>query len=148
MDDIFTILKSDQEGDDQGTALRIGLDIRIGGREVQWPLTGACFSREDLIREIDAAKDALDRVFEQGERLFGAVTGDNASEISSDMPAEEIWNMLNAIEGDAEFIASFNALDIERRRSVAEHVLTRCNVFSGRAAVFSARFDSDSGLIG
>ncbi|MBW1787584.1 MAG: hypothetical protein JRK53_13325 [Deltaproteobacteria bacterium] len=63
------------------------------------------------------------------------------------MSAEEAWEVLAAIGEEAAFAASFNALDIDRRRGVAEHVLTRCNVFSGRAAVFSTRFDGESALI-
>jgi len=30
---------------------------------------------------------------------------------------------------------------------VAEHVLTHCNVFSGKAAVFSSRYDGQSALL-
>jgi hypothetical protein len=60
------------------------------------------------------------------------------------MKPEEIWTILSAILDEGEFIQSFNALEQGKRKEVAEHVLTRCSVFSGRAAVFSSRYDDNS----
>lgn len=31
-----------------------------------------------------------------------------------------------------------------KKKEVAEHVLSRCNLFSGKAAVFSSRYDENS----
>lgn len=63
------------------------------------------------------------------------------------MKAEEIWSILSAILGEVDFIQAFNALEEGTRREVAEHVLTHCNVFSGKAAVFSSRYDEKSALM-
>ena len=46
---------------------------------------------------------------------------------------------------DIEFLA--DNLEETKRKEVAEHVLTRCNIFSGRGAVFSARYDSETGYM-
>ena len=63
------------------------------------------------------------------------------------MNAGEIWSILSAILDEGDFIQAFNALEEGKRKEVAEHVLTHCNVFSGRAAVFSSRYDDKSALM-
>lgn len=41
-------------------------------------------------------------------------------------------------------MTAFNDLEEVTRRRVADYVLTSCNVFSGRAAFFSERYESES----
>ncbi|MEW6665267.1 MAG: nitroreductase [Thermodesulfobacteriota bacterium] len=58
-------------------------------------------------------------------------------------PAEKIWVVLSGMEEKA-FVEAFNGLEEVKRREVAEYVLTRCNIFSGNARIFSARYDEES----
>jgi nitroreductase len=65
-----------------------------------------------------------------------------------DLPAAKIWAAsLSGMEEEA-FVEAFNGLEEVKRREVAEYILTQCNVFSGNAMIFSARYDEESGLMG
>ena len=61
-------------------------------------------------------------------------------------PADEIWAALSGMSEKA-FVEAFNRLKEVKRREVAEFVLTQCNVFSGNAMIFSARYDETSALM-
>jgi hypothetical protein len=63
------------------------------------------------------------------------------------MAPDKVWVILKEMDGEEAFVEAFNQLDQARRGLVAEHVLTKCNIFSGRAAIFSARYNSAIGLI-
>ena len=55
--------------------------------------------------------------------------------------------VLSAVSEEAAFVQGFNDLEERTRKAVAEYVLTRCNIFAGKASLFSSRYDSASGLI-
>jgi hypothetical protein len=63
------------------------------------------------------------------------------------MSPDEIWQVLSETADEDRFIDLFNQLEREKRKEVAEYVLTQCNVFTGRGAVFSARYDSETALL-
>ena len=63
------------------------------------------------------------------------------------MTEEEIWKVLTDIGDEKLFIDAFNSMDEATRKRVADHVLTRCNIFSGKGSVFSSRYNNDSGLL-
>ncbi|MFP4037034.1 MAG: hypothetical protein ACLFUE_05895, partial [Desulfobacteraceae bacterium] len=68
-------------------------------------------------------------------------------EISPEMPPGKIWQALEAVEGDGDFAERFNALDHDTRLEVADYVLSSCNVFSGRPALFSKYYDAESATL-
>jgi hypothetical protein len=68
-------------------------------------------------------------------------------EFRSDMGPEEIWEILSNITDEDLFIGSFNRLEETKRNEVAEYVLTQCNIFSGKASVFSSRYNNEKGLM-
>ena len=68
-------------------------------------------------------------------------------EITDDMDPEQIWSVLAGIEDETSFIRRFNQLNERQRRGVAEHVLTRCNIFAGKAALFSSQYTDESGKL-
>ena len=145
---IFRLLQTDARDAGEGPAYRIGLDIHVGVRAMDCPVTGPCRSAADMRREIEALKADLGRILRETEGLLEREVPGGGPDVSPDMTAGEIWSVLSGMSDDGAFTAAFNALGLHRRREVAEHVLTRCNVFSGRAAVFSARFDSETAFIG
>ena len=61
--------------------------------------------------------------------------------------SEKAWSILSQIKEEDHFIRSFNGLDENKRREVADYVLTHCNVFSGKGSAFSARYSNVSGLL-
>jgi len=64
-----------------------------------------------------------------------------------EMSSEQIWSILSQIDEEGLFIKGFNGLDDTRRRELAEYILTRCNIFSGKGSIFSERYNSESGLL-
>jgi len=98
-------------------------------------VTPSCQSYPALESEVEAIRKNLEEVLKQAREVFEGASKKEKLGLRSDMKAEEIWTILSAILDEGEFIQSFNALEREKRKEVAEHVLTHCSVFSGRAAV-------------
>lgn len=106
-----------------------------------------CYSDRDLAIEVERIQDSLNRIAETGKGLFQGVSPDKGMGITAEMAPEEIWSILSEITEDDLFVESFNGLGPARRTEVAEHVLSNCNIFSGKSAVFSARYDNKTGLM-
>jgi hypothetical protein len=67
--------------------------------------------------------------------------------VSSEMSPEEVWNILTKIKDEQEFIKAFNSLKEEKRREVADFVFSKCNVFSGKGAIFSFRYNNTTAML-
>jgi len=78
---------------------------------------------------------------------FKAPTAKEELEVTPEMSPEQIWSILSQINEEGLFIKGFNSLDDTKRRELAEYVLTRCNIFSGKGSIFSERYNSESGLL-
>ena len=78
---------------------------------------------------------------------FKALTAKEETEFTPEMSPEQIWSILSQIDEEDLFIKGFNSLDDTKRRELAEYVLTRCNIFSGKGSIFSERYNSESGLL-
>ena len=126
-------------------SLGVGLEIKIGDLEVALPITPMFERYEDFEREVERAAQGLKDLISKAERLVKG--GDEEEGITEEMDAPKIWEILNRIEDDEEFCRRFNSMGEEKRREVAEYVLTQCNIFSGKASVFSARYNSKSLLL-
>ncbi len=126
-------------------SLGVGLEIKIGDLEVALPITPMFERYEDFEREVERAAQGLKDLISKAERLVKG--GDEEEGITEEMDAPKIWEILNRIEDDEEFCRRFNSMGEEQRREVAEYVLTQCNIFSGKASVFSARYNSKSLLL-
>ena len=146
-DSIFELLdvSTDEKGLDRSVCL--GIRIAISDRETLCPVTEACPSFEAFEKVVQAIKDKLEAISEQAKNLYHTSEVQGGLSLSSDMPVDEIWNVLSQVMDEDLFVEGFNTLEEVKRREVAEHVLTNCSVFSGKPAVFSARYDNDSGLL-
>ncbi len=111
-------------------------------------LIPGCDSYQTLEKEVAAIKEELDTLLEESKRLFGG-QGDiqEAQDVDESKSAQEIWDFLSAIKAPEALSASFNGMSYEKRIEVADYVLSRCNVFSGPASVFSMRYNSEEGLL-
>jgi len=147
MADIFKIIEVHDKKEDDKRGVCIGIDVRIADREVSCPVSGACYSDKELAIEVERIQEDLNRIAESGKGLFGVDIPDKGLRITPEMATEEVWSILSEIEEEDLFIEIFNGLDATRRTEMAEHVLSRCNIFSGKAAVFSARYDNKTGLL-
>lgn len=147
MIDIFKIIenKEKEKGDKKGIC--IGIDIRIAKRDISCPLSKVCYSYDDFEGEVEEIESHLERIRGEAKRLLERPAEIAGFEFAPEMSPGEIWSILSGIQEESAFVERFNSLDDARRREVAEYVLTRCNIFSGKGAVFSARYDNETGYM-
>lgn len=147
MSDIFKLLHSKKEDRQGRKGVFLGIHVRIGEREMDFPVSETCTSEGELSNVVASLRENLERVLEEGKKVLGAVSLSSELGIQPGMSGKEIWAILAQIQNENEFAERFNSLEDEQRVEVAEHVLTECNVFSGRAATFSARYNSQTTLL-
>ncbi|MBW2067037.1 MAG: hypothetical protein JRJ03_19180 [Deltaproteobacteria bacterium] len=147
MGKIFEVIKMSEGKDNKELELCLGVRMKVGGSEEVLPITKPCKGFTELEKESIAIEKDLSDTLEQAKRFFENSTRGEVLEITPDMGPEEIWARLSRIEDEEAFISTFNALDEEIRKSVAEYVLTRCSIFSGKGLVFSSRYNSETALM-
>jgi hypothetical protein len=147
MKGIFELISGSGSGVGEETFVSIGIPLKAGGHDVMCPVSKTCASYRDLEIEVQAIKDELDALLQKSKESFEVSATEDALALTPDMSPEEIWSILSKLSQEDLFITSFNGLEEGTRRGVAEHVLTRCNVFSGMPSVFSSRYNSETGLL-
>jgi hypothetical protein len=145
-DELFElIVEAAREG--EGKECRLGIRIKAGGYEAVCPLTQQCHSYRAFELEMDKVRERLDEVSLHAKNLYERTGGEETFGIKAHMSASEVWAILSGIAADDVFVMTFNTLEEAKRREIAEHVLTRCNVFSGKASVFSSRYSDHTALM-
>jgi hypothetical protein len=144
MEDLFELMTEEGVGPEKETRIRIGIRVKVSGFDTPCPVTRPFSSYEALEREAQGIKNGLDLLLARAAKMFG---GSSKGRPGFDGPAEQIWAALSSMD-EKEFVEVFNELEEVKRREVAEHVLTHCNVFSGNARVFSERYDEASAKMG
>jgi len=147
MEGLFELITPLDRGKDEKVEARLGIRLKVGGQETVCPLTRPCNTYRDLELEAAAIRRDLERTLEKAKTLFQRAEQQAGLGLHLDMSPEEIWSVLAGTEDESLFVEAFNGLEETKRREVAEHVLTRCNVFSGRAATFSSRYDEHAALL-
>jgi len=147
MKKLFQVVERTHKEAESGKSLHLGIELKIGEQVTILPVTDECRSYAAFAGEIDLFQKELEGYLERAKALFEGKISKGGLGIDDDMAPEQVWTALSAIGGEDLFAGGFNALKEEKRREVAEYVLTSCNVFAGKAAVFSTRYDSDSALL-
>ena len=147
MEGIFEMMTETEKEEKGKITVSVGIRLKMGGYETTCPVSRGCDSYETLEIEVRTIKNGLDNLLAQAKEVFGQTTTEKGLNLRSDMEPEEIWSILSAVSEEDLFIRTFNNLDEAKRREVAEHVLTQCNIFSGKASVFSSRYDNETGLM-
>ncbi len=145
--DIFKIIKVNNQKEENKKTISIGIDFQIAGREICCPVSKNCHSYEALAVEVGEIKRNLECVLEEAKTHFKGSAPKGDSGFEPETSAEEIWAILAGIKDESVFIERFNNLDDTKRREVAEYVLSKCNIFSGRGSVFSARYNNGTGYM-
>jgi len=146
--DIFRLITEQRrEGERKKKEVFLAIDLKIAGTDISCPVTEICSSHEKLASEVKGIQRNLEVLLEKAKAFFEGPLSAGGVSFPEESSAEEIWNALSKIGGEEKFVAVFNDLDDARRKEVAEHVLTRCNIFAGKGAVFSARYNETSGLM-
>ena len=146
MEELFELMTIPDTADGR-TSVRLGIRLKAAGHEALCPVTNPCETYEIFDRECQILIDRLEQIRRQARNLLKSPSSVRGPAIDPDMSAKEIWDLLSTITDEAVWVAAFNDLNLSRRKAVAEHVLTHCNIFSGKAAVFSSRYDSKTGLM-
>jgi len=147
MGKIFELTTQKRKEEGTKPEVQLGIRIKLSSFETTCFLTQPCQSYRALESEVQAIRQNLEEVLKEAKQVFeGSSKKDNLG-LRPEMKAGEIWNILAAILDEGDFIQAFNALEEGKRKEVAEHVLTHCNVFSGKAAVFSSHYDDKSSLM-
>ncbi len=120
----------------EGNRFRIGIFLD----ETIYPISEWFSSYREAEKEINEACSQLKGILEKIKGFF-------KEELSSEMSPERIWKILSDIEDEEEFIRRFNSLEEKKRREVADFVFTKCSAFSGKAAIFSMRYNTETALL-
>jgi hypothetical protein len=147
MESIFDLIASAKGEKEKKQGCRLGIRVNVRGFETICPLTPFCESYKALENEIQNITKGLEQILAEARRIFQKPDAGEMFGIEPHMKAEEVWSILSGIADDNVFAATFNKLDEEKRKQVAEHVLTKCNVFSGKASVFSSRYNDSTVLL-
>jgi hypothetical protein len=147
MEDIFEIIGAEEK--EQGKDLEVGIGFRlmIGSRQIRCPVSNPCHSYEELEEEAQGIISRLNVLLVEAKELFVAAGVSSDLGLSPEMEPDAIWSILSLIEDEDLFVATFNGLEEERRRKMAEYILTECNIFAGNAAVFSSRYEGATGRL-
>ena len=147
MQDIFKIIKDNKQREENKKTISIGIDFQIAGREICCPVSKNCHSYEDLAVEVGEIKRNLECVLVEAKTHFKGPAPKGDSGFEPETSAEETWPILAGIKDESIFVERFNSLDVTKRKEVAEYVLSKCNIFSGRGSVFSTRYNNGTGYM-
>jgi hypothetical protein len=149
MTKIFRLINVPETQEGEGPGVSIGIDLKIGDQEIACPVSGPCRDIEALEVVMETLQSDLEEIMEKAKAILAPSSdGDPGSEdFAGETAPQEIWEALTRIEMEDEFIRQFNRLSEAQRLDVAEHVLTQCNIFQGRASVFAQRYDNATGLM-
>jgi hypothetical protein len=147
MKNLFKILQAGEGASRGDESVTLAIQIRVGDQEVDCPISKICRSEDELVEAVRSIQDNLERVLEKGKNLLSGSSPAMEMGIQPGMTGREIWAILSQIPDEGEFVACFNTLEDKKRIEVAEHVLTECNVFSGKGATFSARYNGETTLM-
>lgn len=146
MKSLFDLITS-KEKDKGASQVRLGIRLHIGGNEIVCPVSRPCESLEEFEGEVRLLCDELEELKGRAKRLIGPRGLPSGLGLGPDASPQDIWKALCTLQ-EEDLVQSFNGLESEQRQAVAEHVLTHCNVFTGKGAVFSRRYDAETGLMG
>jgi hypothetical protein len=147
MEKIFELINQPGKEEGKKTEVRVGIRVKLSSFETTCFVTAPCQTYRALESEVQVIRQNLEDVLKEARRVFEGSSKTDKLGLKPDMSAGEIWTVLSAILDEGDFIQAFNALEEGKRKEVAEHILTHCNVFSGKAAVFSSHYDDQSALL-
>ncbi len=144
MENLFELINVSESKE---VRVMVGIRINIAGQESICPVSRVYNTQEELAEALGRFISDLEKLSLKARNIFKGVQDNHNPVLSPDMPPEEIWQVLSETANEDLFIELFNQLDEEKRKEVAEYVLTQCNVFTGRGAGFSSRYNNETTLL-
>lgn len=148
-------LKLDIEEKADNKGLKVGISVSFDAKIKEGldqrrsvSLIGRCNSYKALEGEVSNIKEGLDALLEKAKTLFGSeVVEDKIPDVNENMSAEKIWGILSGIRDFEILLLKFNDMSYEKRIEIADFVFTHGNIFSVPASEFSARYNSEEGIL-
>jgi len=104
----------------------------------------SCRSVEELQREVSHLMGELDGLIESARsQMAGLQPGAGAARL---VP-EDVWRKIESTGSEKEMFEYFNSFAEPDRKTIAEYVFSRVNMFKGKGPIFSEHYDSDSHLL-
>jgi len=147
MSRLFDLVVREGGDGEKEPSISVGIRLEMGGKEAVCPVSEFCRSAECLQREVERLREDLEGALEKALSTLKGESGAAGPVISSETSPEDLWRSLASIPDESAFMEEFNALEEAKRREVAEYVLTSCNIFSGRPAAFSSRYDAETAFL-
>jgi hypothetical protein len=147
MRDLFEMVTKQDNEKGREIEIRLGLRLKVGGHEGLFPVSGPCNTCGALEMEVEKIRDNLDRILSAAREVFNGSYIEGGLNLDPRMEPEELWAILSAMGDEEPFVLGFNGLEEPKRRELAEYILTRCNIFAGKAALFSSRYSDESALM-
>ena len=112
-------------------------------------LTPECNTMEGFEQAVAELKNSMESMLQIARESFQQYQTQARGERSATdfHSAEEIWQVIEECDSIEEMRGIFNTLGAEKRREVADFVLTQLNIFKGAASIFSQHYDEQECLL-
>ena len=125
----------------------LGIRVRIGELEHICPITESV-DYEKLKIRIGSLTEELNGMLKKLERINnGSSHAEGDSAFDPDAAPEELWAVISTFADNVQLIESFNSLDEDKRRELADYIFANCNMFTGKGAFFSAQYAQETALL-
>lgn len=125
----------------EGFVFRVGVNDAQSGKLV--PLASCRGSIDAFQAAVASWRGELDRLVEEATAKVDRL----ASGKEPQVPAAEIWKIMETCADEDEMVRYYNGLRESDRARVAEYIFTHVNMFKGRGPVFSERYDTSTHLM-
>ena len=146
MSHIFEIVPGRKEDKDSPPIFSLGIKMKIDRLETVCSIT-EYLSHDELKSEINSLKNELDALIQKLESLSSGKTNQGVSGIDDNASPQEVWEVLSSLTDNSLLVEYFNSLGELKRRELADHIFTHCNMFTGKGAFFSAHYVQETALL-
>ena len=146
MSDIFEIIPAKKESKDSPATFSLGIKMTIDQIDTVCSITEFLL-HDELISKINSLQNELAEIVKRLESIDNVNANHGLFYAGNDASPQEIWEYLSSVTDNSRFIEIFNSLDEHKRRELADHVFTNCNMFTGKGAFFSAHYLQESALL-
>ena len=138
---LFKLLEIKEDTKSNKMGFSLGINLKISEFEIEFPIIPICYNENELIREVGLVYKNLDKIVGEAKKGLKRISSGGKISITPEMKPDDIWSALEKFQAEEIFVEQFNGLEEDIRKAVAEYVLTKCNVFSGKGAIFSKRYN-------
>ncbi len=110
-------------------------------------LTEAFAEIEQFDQAVEGLKAQMDTLVAKAREAFQPYHAEQDVETREFQTVEEIWQAMEMCENLQDMQEIFNDIELDKRREVANFVLTHVNSFKGAGAIFSQHYNEQGSLL-